>query len=261
MRLREIARLCGASEMLREDVAEIEPTGLVIDSRAVRTGDLFIAVPGEKVDGHLFVREALGRGASAAVVVHHRLPFATALGDWVDRLIFVDNTVCAMQQLAATVLERWARSGQSDRPVIGITGSAGKTTMKDLTAHLLGVKGRVLSSPGNLNTGYGLALTVSQMICGGARPDDFDLAVIEMGMSSYGEISRLTTLARPTIGVVGNVGAAHIEFFGTRERVARAKAEMVDGLSPLGTAVLNADDQRVMAMAGRREDIENQAGG
>ncbi len=255
MRLREIAGLCGASEMLAEAVAEMVPTGLTIDSRAVRPGDLFIAIPGEKVDGHLFVLEALDRGAAAALVVHHRLPFANALGDRVERLIFVDSTVCAMQQLAASVLSRWSRSGDSSRPVIGITGSAGKTTMKDLTAHLLEAKGRVLRSPGNLNTGYGLALTVSQMICGGARPEDFDLAVIEMGMSSYGEISRLTSLARPNIGVVGNVGSAHIEFFETRDRIARAKAEMVDGLTSGGTAVLNADDPRVAAMARRRSDI------
>ncbi|MFM8395196.1 MAG: UDP-N-acetylmuramoyl-tripeptide--D-alanyl-D-alanine ligase [Acidobacteriota bacterium] len=269
MRLREIARLCGASEMLTEEVAETEPTALVIDSRAVRPGDLFVAIPGEKVDGHLFVLDALRSGAAAAIVVHHRLPFATALGDWVDRLIFVDNTVCAMQQLAATVLAQWAQADQSsdmgpeigpdkcrsERAVIGITGSAGKTTMKDLTAHLLEAKGRVLSSPGNLNTGYGLALTVARMICRGSRPDDYDLAVIEMGMSSYGEISRLTRLARPTVGVVGNVGTAHIEFFGTRERIARAKAEMVDGLARGGTAVLNADDPRVLAMAKRRSDI------
>lgn len=258
MRLRDIARLCGASEMLTDEVAAIEPAGLAIDSRAVQPGDLFVAIPGEKVDGHLFVLEALRRGAAAAVVVHHRLPFATELGDRVDRLIFVENTVCAMQQLAATVLTQWAAAtpaGQSARPVIGITGSAGKTTMKDLATHLLGARGRVLSSPGNLNTGYGLALTVAQMICRGSRPDDFDLAVIEMGMSSYGEIARLTNLARPTVGVVGNVGTAHIEFFGTSDRIARAKAEMVDGLQPGGTAVLNADDPRVSAMARRRDDI------
>ena len=255
MRLREIARLCGASEMLGAEVAELEPTGLAIDSRAVRSGELFVAIPGERVDGHHFVRDALGQGASAAIVVHHRLLATVAPGsqglpaELLDRLIFVDSTTCALQQLAARVLRQWGR------PVVGITGSAGKTTMKDLTAHLLGQTGRVLRSPGNLNTGYGLALTVAQMICRGEQPEYFDLGVIEMGMSSWGEIARLTDLARPSVGVVGNVGTAHIEFFGTSDLIARAKAEMVDGLAPGGTAVLNADDPRVTAMAARRSDI------
>lgn len=249
MRLSEIARFCGASEMLIPEVAEMEPTGLCIDSRTLRPGELFIAIAGEKVDGHAFVLDALERGACAAVVVHHRLPFATALGATAGRLIFVENTVCALQQFASGILAEWGC------PVTGITGSAGKTTMKDLTAHLLEERGRVLKSPGNLNTGYGLALTVAGMIRAGSRPADFDLAVLEMGMSSYGEIARLTGLARPTVGVVGNVGTAHLEFFGTQEGIARAKAEMVDGIRPGGTAVLNADDPRVIRMAQRRTDL------
>lgn len=262
MRLREIARLCGASEMLSTELANLEPTGLSIDSRTVTAGELFIAIPGENVDGHHFVRDAFQRGAMAAMVVHHRISSAVTVDqnnqaapssylppDLIDRLLFVDNPVCALQQLAARILTEWGR------PVVGITGSAGKTTMKDLTAHLLERTGRVLRSPGNLNTGYGLALTVARMICGGASPADFDLGVIEMGMSSFGEIARLANLARPVVGVVGNVGTAHIEFFGTSDLIARAKAEMVDGLRPGGTAVLNADDRRVSAMAARRSDI------
>ena len=250
MKLREIARLCGASEMLSPELAEREPAGFRIDSRAVQPGDLFLAVPGERVDGHQFVREALAQGACAAIVVHHRLPFATALGDDATRLIFVENTICALQQLAARVLAKWGG------PVVGITGSAGKTTMKDLTAHLLGGQGRVLKSLGNLNTGYGLGLTVARMVCAGSRPEEFDLAVLEMGMSSYGEIARLTDLAPPTVGVVGNVGVAHLEFFGSPAGIARAKAEMVDGIKAGGTAVLNADDPLVIEMRRRRSDID-----
>ncbi len=195
------------------------------------------------------MREVFDKGALAAMVVHHRLPFATDLGALAGRLLFVENTLCAFQQLAARVLAKW------HRPIVGITGSAGKTTMKDLTAHVLGAAGTVLKSPGNLNTGYGLPLTVSQMITRGAAPADFDFAVLEMGMSSFGEIARLTDLAPPAVGVVGNVGDAHIEFFGTRDRIARAKAEMVDGIRAGGTAVLNADDSRVLAMRERRSDI------
>lgn len=249
MKLKEIARLCAASQMLNEQLAEFEPAGFAIDSRAVKPGDLFIALPGQKVDGHQFVREVFEKGACAALVIHHRLPFATELGELADKLLFVENTATALQQLAARVLAKW------HRPVIGITGSAGKTTMKDLTAHVMAAAGSVLKSLGNLNTTYGLPLTVSRMITGGAKPADFDFAVLEMGMSSFGEIARLTDIAPPAVGVVGNVGVAHIEFFGTQDRIARAKAEMVEGIKPGGTAVLNADDPRVMAMQKLRDDV------
>lgn len=249
MKLKEIARLCGASQMLNDSIAAAEPSGFVIDSRAVTGGSLFVAIPGARVDGHEFVKEIFEKGALAALVVHHRLPFATDLGDLADRLLFVENTVGAFQQMAARVLAAW------NRPVVGITGSAGKTTMKDLTAHCLEGGGTVLKSLGNLNTGYGLALTVSRMISGGATPEGFDFAVLEMGMSSFGEIARLTELARPAVGVVGNVGTAHIEFFGTQQRIARAKAEMVDGIAERGTAVLNADDPLVWEMRLRRSDL------
>lgn len=249
MRLTEIARLSGASHMLNDKLAETEPAGFAIDSRAIKPGELFVAIPGERVDGHQFVREVFEKGACAAMVVHHRLPFASELGDYAGKLLFVENTLCAFQQLAARVVARW------HRPVIGVTASAGKTTMKDLIAHCLGEAGNVLKSLGNLNTGYGLPLTVARMISGGAKPADYDFAALEMGMSSFGEIARLVDIAPPEVGVVGNVGTAHIEFFGSSERVARAKAEMVDGVKPGGAAVLNADDPLVIGMRGRRDDI------
>jgi UDP-N-acetylmuramoyl-tripeptide--D-alanyl-D-alanine ligase len=235
--------------MLNEPLATLEPTGFAIDSRAVKSGELFIALPGERADGHQFVREVFEKGACAAMVVHHRLPFAGDLGNLADKLLFVENTACALQQLAARVLAKW------HRPVIGVTASAGKTTMKDLIAHVLAASGSVLKSLGNLNTSYGLPLTVSRMITGGAKPGDFDFAVLEMGMSSFGEIARLTDIAPPSVGVVGNVGTAHIEFFGSQDRIARAKAEMVEGIKSGGTAVLNADDPRVIGMRELRTDV------
>jgi UDP-N-acetylmuramoyl-tripeptide--D-alanyl-D-alanine ligase len=250
--LREIARLSGASHSLDLKLAETEPLGFTIDSRAVRPGELFIAIPGERVDGHQFVREVFEKGACAALVVHKRLPSAanlSELGDSANRLLFVENTACALQQMAARVLSKW------HRPIIGITGSAGKTTMKDLTAQVLGVVGNVLKSPGNYNTSYGLSLTVLQMITAGVKPGDFDFAVLEMGMNSFGEITCLTNIAPPAVGLVGNVGAAHVEFFGSQDAIARAKAEMVDGIKTGGTAVLNADDLRVIKMGERRTDI------
>jgi len=252
VKLSEIARLCGASHMLNDKLAELEPAGFAIDSRAIKSGELFVAIPGERVDGHQFVQEVFEKGACAAMVVHHRLPLASSPGGleaYADKLLFVENTLCAFQQLAARVIARW------HRPVVGVTASAGKTTMKDLIAHCLGEAGNVLKSPGNLNTGYGLPLTVARMISGGAKPADYDFAVLEMGMSSFGEIARLVDIAPPEVGVVGNVGTAHIEFFGSQERVARAKAEMVDGIKSGGVAVLNADDPLVIGMRARRGDI------
>jgi len=249
VKLSEIARLCGASHLLNDRLAGTEPAGFAIDSRAIKPGDLFVAIPGERVDGHQFVREVFEKGACAAIVVHHRLPFASELGGYADKLLFVENTLCAFQQMAARVIARW------HRPVVGVTASAGKTTIKDLTAHCLTAAGNVLKSLGNLNTGYGLPLTVSRMITGGAKPGDFDFAVLEMGMSSFGEIARLVDIAAPEVGVVGNVGAAHLEFFGSQERVARAKAEMVDGVKPGGAVALNADDPLVIKMRERRDDV------
>jgi UDP-N-acetylmuramoyl-tripeptide--D-alanyl-D-alanine ligase len=234
---------------MSDQLAGTEPAGFAVDSRAVKPGDLFVAIPGQRVDGHQFVREVFEKGACAALVVHHRLPFAGNLGDYVDKLLFVENTLCAFQQMAARVIARW------HRPVVGITASAGKTTIKDLTAHCLSAAGNVLKSLGNLNTGYGLPLTVSRMIAGGAKPGDFDFAVLEMGMSSFGEIARLVDITPPAVGVVGNVGAAHLEFFGSQERVARAKAEMVDGVKPGGAVALNADDPQVIKMRERRDDV------
>ena len=249
MKLREIAQLCGASHSLNAALAETEPLGFAIDSRAIKPGELFIAIPGERVDGHQFTAEVLDQGACAALVAHKRLPFASNLGAYADRLLFVTDTVGAMQQLATRVMAAWKR------PVVGITGSAGKTTIKDLTAHVLNAAGRVFKSLGNLNTGYGLPLTVARMIAAGEQPENYDLAVLEMGMNSYGEIRRLTEIAPPSVAVVGNVGTAHVEFFGSREAVARAKAELVDGLKPGGVAVLNADDPLVIKMRERRADV------
>lgn len=249
MKLSEIARLCAASQMLDERLAATEPTGFAIDSRAVKPGELFIALLGARVDGHQFVREVLAKGACAALVVHHRLPFAAELGQWADKLLFVENTACALQQLACRIVATW------QRPIVGVTASAGKTTIKDLTAHVLEAAGSVLKSLGNLNTSYGLPLTLARMITRGAQPSDYDFAVLEMGMSSFGEIARLADIAPPNIGVVGNVGAAHLEFFGTLDQIARAKAELIDGLEFGGTAVLNADDPRVLRMQERRDDI------
>jgi UDP-N-acetylmuramoyl-tripeptide--D-alanyl-D-alanine ligase len=250
MQLHEIATLCGATHRLNPGVAESVPAGFAIDSRAVKENEVFVAIPGERVDGHQFVAEVLDKGALAALVVHHRLPFAKQLAPYKDRLLFVTDTAFAFQQMAQKILAAW------NQPIVAVTASAGKTTMKDLTAHVLeGVTSKGFKSLGNLNTSYGLPLTIGRMISAGAQPNDFDLAVFEFGMSSYGEIKRLTEIAPPTVAIVGNVGTAHIEFFGSSQAIAEAKAEIIDGLVFDGTAILNADDPHVIQMRERRSDI------
>lgn len=249
MTLGEIARLCGASHMMSDDLASSEPRAFAIDSRSVGPGDLFIAIAGENTDGHKFIDQVFDNGALGAIVTHRKLGSLEKFGERARRMIFVENTVCALAQLAARVISSW--QGQ----VVAITASAGKTTIKDLTAGVLEGAGRVIKSHGNLNTTIGLPLAVSRMISEGERPGNYDYAVLEMGMNTFGEIARLTDIAPPHIGVVGNVGTAHIEFFGSQEGIARAKAELIDGIRPGGIGVLNADDARVIAMASRRRDL------
>jgi UDP-N-acetylmuramoyl-tripeptide--D-alanyl-D-alanine ligase len=161
-----------------------------------------------------------------------------------NRLLIVEDAIAALQTLARRVYEAWAR------PVVAITGSAGKTTAKELTAHLLSASGRrVLKSERNYNNGLGLPLAVLQMVTEGREPGDFDLAVLEMGMSSpTHEIERLCKITPPDIGVELLVAPVHLEHLGTIENIAAAKAELIEGLKPGGVAVLNADDERVMAM-------------
>ena len=248
MKLVEIARLLSASHGMSDEIAASEPAGFAVDSRSVKAGEVFVALQGERTDGHKYVRQVFENGALAAVAAHRRLENLSSYGDKQDRLLFVENPAFSLELLASRVLAAW--KGR----VVGITASAGKTTIKELVAAVLDRSGRVIKSLGNFNTTVGLPLTVTRMISGGARPDDFDLAVLEMGMSSFGEIARLVDIAPPDIGVVGNVGVAHIEFFGSQDAIARAKAELVHGIKPGGIAVLNADDPRVLAMRMIRPD-------
>jgi UDP-N-acetylmuramoyl-tripeptide--D-alanyl-D-alanine ligase len=158
-------------------------------------------------------------------------------------LLIVDDVIEALQRLANRVIEEWRQ------PVVGITGSAGKTTTKDLTAHVLAANGRrPLKSRGNLNTELGVPLSILEMVSGGAGPEQYDVAVLEMAMSRPKEIARLCQIAPPDIAVELLVAPVHLEFFGTVENIAAAKAELVEGLKPGGTAVLNADDALVSKM-------------
>ncbi|MFQ3580924.1 MAG: UDP-N-acetylmuramoyl-tripeptide--D-alanyl-D-alanine ligase [Chloracidobacterium sp.] len=248
MTIAELAALLGIP--CPEELRVLKPSGFSIDSRTVRPGDLFFAIHGKRFDAHAFVPEVLARGACAAVI-HRDLP---ELGEQAaTRCLRVTDTLRAMQDLAQALLRQWGR------PIVGITGSMGKTTAKDLTELALAPFGRIYASVGNLNNEYGLPLAVFNMLSDGRRMDDYDLAILEMGMNEKGEIARLCEIAPPDVSVVLNVAPVHIENFPDGlEGIAAAKAEIVHGLKPEGTAILNADDPRVARMAaivlGRRQD-------
>ncbi|MGQ9896119.1 MAG: UDP-N-acetylmuramoyl-tripeptide--D-alanyl-D-alanine ligase [Acidobacteriota bacterium] len=239
MTLAELADLLGLA--CPEGLRAITPVGFSIDSRTIRPGDLFFAIHGKRIDAHAFVPEALARGACAAVI-HRPLPELKPAE--ANRCLLVPDTLRALQDLAQALLRRWGR------PIVGITGSMGKTTAKDLTALALAPYGRIYASVGNLNNEYGLPLAVLQMLSNGRHMEDYDLAVLEMGMNKKGEIARLCEIAPPDVSVVLNVAPVHVENFPDGlEGIAEAKAEIVHGLKSTGTALLNADDPRVARMA------------
>jgi UDP-N-acetylmuramoyl-tripeptide--D-alanyl-D-alanine ligase len=205
-------------------------TGVAVDSRRARPGDLFVALPGHGAGGHAYVRDALVRGACAAVVAHE-----WRADDGVDRerLVDVSDPSTALLDLA-----RYERSRLS-ATVVGITGSTGKTCTKDFAAAVLAVRLRVVASEGSFNNEVGLPLTVLRANAG------TEAVVCEMGSRGPGHIRLLCEVARPGIGVVTNVGVAHMELFGSREVLREAKAELIEALPPEGAAVLNADDPTV----------------
>jgi UDP-N-acetylmuramoyl-tripeptide--D-alanyl-D-alanine ligase len=215
-----------------------------VDTRTLDPGDVYFALRGPTFDGHQFVPVAIDRGASAVVVEQGNqsrdregavagasgTPLPDGRG---SEILVVPDTLCALQNLA-----RWARDHWGGT-VVGVTGSAGKTTTKDAIAHLLSSEMSVGRTIGNLNNHVGVPLSILRL------PDDARVAVLEMGMNHAGEIRELAGIARPNIGVVTNVGYAHVEFFASIDGVAAAKRELIESLPPDGVAVLNADDPRV----------------
>ena len=207
--------------------------GAAIDSRAVRGGEAFFAFPGSRVDGHRFVPDALARGAAAAVV-QEDLPSPAS-----GALIRVEDTFRALHDLARFVRQRVPEK------LVGITGSAGKTTTKELLGAILAVRFRVAWTPGNLNNLYGFPLSLLNV------PDGTEWMVAEMGMSTPGELRQLSLLGRPDAAVFTVVRPVHLEFFGTVQAIAEAKSEILAGLAPEGFIVANADDPEVARIAKR----------
>jgi len=209
--------------------AQATAQGYSIDSRTLQPGELFFAVKGDSLDGHDFVESALNRGAVGAVIRKDQLArFADP-----KRLLAVDDTLVALQTLATAVRKLWGKTA------IGITGSMGKTTTKEALAHLLAIKYRVHRSKGNFNNHFGLPLGLLTL------EPEYDLAVVEMGMSHAGEITALTRIALPNQALVTNVAPVHLEFFDSIAGIARAKYEIIEALPGHGTAFLNADDEYV----------------
>ncbi|HEX2047696.1 MAG TPA: UDP-N-acetylmuramoyl-tripeptide--D-alanyl-D-alanine ligase [Acidimicrobiales bacterium] len=209
--------------------ADVDVEGAAIDSRLVRGGELFVALRGER-DGHDFVGAAFDAGASAALV-------AVEVGR--EPAVVVPDTALALTALAAAARTRL------EARVVGITGSVGKTSTKDLLAAALARRWRVSASPKSFNNELGVPLTVLN------APDDTEALVVEMGARGKGHVAALCAVARPLVGVVTTVGVSHSEFFGTVEDIVEAKGELVEALPPEGTAVLNAEVAPVAGMAAR----------
>lgn len=220
-----IAEFVGAKgECDQEAVA----MGYSIDSRTLNAGDLFIAIDGERFDGHEYVQSVLEKGAVGAVVQAGK----NVAGES-TRLLKVDDTLKALQSLGAAARRLWGK------PLLAVTGSAGKTTTKEILAHILAERFRVMKSSGNLNNHIGMPLQLLKL------ESEHDIAVVEMGMNHAGEIRELGKLAHHDLAVVTMVAPVHLEFFGSLAEIARAKYEIVETLPPGGTAVLNADDEYV----------------
>lgn len=226
MTLEHIAAVCGGTYIGNEADKTREIQGAVIDSRLVEKDYLFIPVRGEKVDGHSFIPAVFEKGA-LAVFSEEKLE------DPAGPCILVENTLDAMKKIAADY-----RRGL-DIKVVGITGSVGKTSTKEMIASVLAQKYNVLKTEGNLNNEIGLPLTIFKI------REEHQVAVLEMGISEFGEMDRLSTMANPDICVITNIGLCHLENLITRDGILKAKTESFAHLTPDGIAVLNGDDDKL----------------
>lgn len=228
--IEEILKSTGGK--LVSDAGNISISGVSIDSRTIKKGDLFICLRGENFDGHHFIKEAVGKGA-AGVVIREGYPLADSLTNSEIRSIpflSAGDTLNALQELA-----RYYR-GKFSLPLIGITGSNGKTTTKEMLWHILSRKYAVLRNEGNLNNHIGVPLTLFRLT------PSHHAAIIEMGISARGELTRLCQIADPTAAVITNIGPTHLEKLGRIENVAEAKGEILSFIKADGICILNRDD-------------------
>ncbi len=227
-KLSEVLQIVGG-RLIKGD-PDLIITGISTDSRQIKRGDLFLALKGERFDGHQFLNEAVKVGAAALLVMEEQ-----ELNCEIP-VIYTNDTLKAFGALARSHRQKFKV------PVIGITGSNGKTTTKDLVAAVLSQKYSTVKTKANYNNEIGLPLTLLEMDA------NTEVVVVEMGMRGLGQIQYLASIAQPDIGVVTNVGQAHLELLGSEANIAKAKAELIESLPPGGTAVLNGDDPLVRQM-------------
>jgi UDP-N-acetylmuramoyl-tripeptide--D-alanyl-D-alanine ligase len=222
----------------------VRVTGIAIDSRTVQPGDAFVALPGDHHDGHEFVQDVLSRGASAVLItrplaeVEGLCEAAMSVG---AAVVEADDALIAVQELASWQRDRLAAI------VVGVTGSTGKTTTKDMLTSVLRLRRRTVATTGNRNNELGAPLTILE------ADADTEVLVVEMAMRGLGQIARLADITRPAIGLVTNVGQSHIEVVGSEDAIAEAKGELVAAIPPGGLVVLNADDARSSELAARAQ--------
>lgn len=229
--IEEIERACGAQLLKRGREPSMD--GVSTDTRTIETGNLFLALKGENFDGHAFLKKACEKGASGVILSD--ASFAADLPSDVSAFL-VKDTKQALEDLAHFHRMRF------HVPVIGITGSNGKTTTKDMTTALLSSRFHVCATQKNFNNEIGLSMTLLSMT------KETEVCVVEMGMRGFGQIAELCAIASPTIGIVTNVGTSHIGILGSQGNIAKAKAELIEALPKDGTAILNGDDPFVKAM-------------
>lgn len=229
MSLYQIAEACRGQLFAENSLTDTEAAGVVIDSRLVEKDFLFIATAGERVDGHAYIPAAFEKGALA--VVCEKLPSQPA-----GPCILVENSLTALRDIA-----KWYRS-QLTVKVVGITGSVGKTSTKEFISSVLSAKYQVLKTEGNFNNEIGLPLTILKI------RDFHEIAVLEMGISNFGEMHRLSEIARPDICVITNIGQCHLENLGSRQGILKAKTEIFDFMNKDGFVCINGDDDMLVTI-------------
>jgi UDP-N-acetylmuramoyl-tripeptide--D-alanyl-D-alanine ligase len=246
--LEKIAQIVNGTFLGNTEGLQKQAIGLQSDSRKIKTGDIFAPIVGERVDGHDFIQKAFEAGA---VCCFCEKDCDIKQGQYG---ISVKSVVKAMLDLAEYIIK------ELSIPVVAVTGSVGKTTTKDMIASVLEQKYNVLKTAGNYNTNIGMPLMAAQMT------REHNIAVLEMGMNSFGEIHNLSIAAKPKIAVITNVGVAHMEMLGSREGILKAKSEIFDGMNEKGIAILNSDNDKLQTLEGKIKQnilwygIENKKG-
>ena len=233
--LKEITEITGGEYFGPAEMLNKKTAGITIDSRNVQPGNLFVPIVGERFDGHSFIASAAEKGAVASLSQND--------GEWNCPIVKVSSTEAAFRALAGAYRRRF------DIPVIGVTGTVGKTTTKELIASVLGERFDTLKNQGNLNNQTGVPLTLFRL------EEKHGAAVVEMGTNHFGEIKSLADIVRPTIGVITNIGESHIEYLGSRDGILREKADVFSNIGENGRAIVNGDDDKLCTLRGKINNL------